>query len=130
MTQTTSPTLTQMDELHTEIDRMTRERRVGSARFDRARWTMLMDELHGRALATDLLRSRVLEDDDRLLGVLLEQPDALNAYLSARAIRNELHGRALKINPRPTVVCATKCGLTGTTECPTDNDETWSCPTC
>jgi hypothetical protein len=40
----------EMDELHTEIDRMTRERRVGSARFDRARWTTLMDELHARAL--------------------------------------------------------------------------------
>jgi hypothetical protein len=39
----------------TEIDRMARERRVGSARFDRARWTQLMDELHADALKINQL---------------------------------------------------------------------------
>jgi glycerol-3-phosphate O-acyltransferase len=68
-----------------------------------------MNELHAEALEMNQLHTRTLKGDARALGDLLDWYPVTEEILdlvSQKAIRNELHSRALKMARDRAVACA------------------------
>jgi hypothetical protein len=93
-----------------------------------------MDELRTQAVAMNRNRRAILEQaSDGALRHLLDTAPAHElaaSGLTVESLWNELHRRNKALPGAPKVVCAVVCGVTGTTECPTDPVAQAGCPTC